>query len=146
MSTDERVATDLVRTLEDGKNGYQEAAEKIASDGRADLAARFRELSAERAAMSDQLQAIAASYGDDIDERGTIGAAAHRAWIAVKDALTGDDERAVIASVVQGEEHALEQYDEALAKDDVSPEFRTLLAEQRRSVEAALQHARGLAG
>lgn len=144
MSTDERVATDLVRTLEDGKNGYTEAAEKIAGDGRSDLAARFRELAAERATMSDQLQAIAASYGDDIDERGTAAAAVHRAWIAVKDALTGDDEASVIASVVKGEEHAVEQYDEALATDGVSPEFRTLLAEQRRSVDAALQHARGL--
>lgn len=144
MSTDEKIANELVQTLEDGKNGYESAAERIDGDGRADLAGRFREYAKERGVMSDQLQAIAARYGDEVKERGTAGAAVHRAWLTIKDAVTGDDEQSVIGTVVQGEEHAIEEYDEALANDDVSPDFRTILSEQRRSIDAALQYARGL--
>lgn len=145
MSTDERVAKDLVQTLEDGKNGFAQAAERLKGDERADLAARFNELSSERAAMSDRLQEIAAAYGDDIPERGTAAAGAHRAWMSLKDAVTGSDEDAVLNTVVQGEEHAVEQYREALAETDLSPEFRTVLTEQAAKVDAALAYVKGLA-
>ena len=93
--------------------------------------------------MSDELKAIAGSYGDDVDQRGTLPGAVHRGWIAAKDALTGDSPEAVIGAAETGEDHAVEQYREALAAD-ISPEFRPIVARQLASVQAAHDYVRAL--
>lgn len=143
MSTDESVATDLIRTLENGKEGFTTAAEKLAKSDRPDVAAKFREFAQQRAAMSEELEAIAGAHGDDIEQRGTVPGALHRGWIALKDALTGDDADAVIGAAETGEDHALEQYREALDAD-ISPEFRPIIARQLASVQAAHDYVRSL--
>jgi uncharacterized protein (TIGR02284 family) len=143
MSTDESIATDLIRTLENGKEGFTKAAEKLADSDRPDVAAKFREFAQQRATMSDELKAIAGAYGDDIDQRSTLPGALHRGWIAVKDALTGDDAEAVIGAAETGEDHAVEQYREALDAD-ISPEFRPLVARQLAAVQAAHDYVRSL--
>ncbi len=143
MSTDESIATDLIRTLENGKEGFDKAAERLAESDRPDVAAKFREFAQQRAAMSDELKAIAGSYGDDVDQRGTLPGALHRGWLTVKDALTGDNPEAVIGAAETGEDHAVEQYREALDAD-ISPEFRPLVARQLASVQAAHDYVRTL--
>lgn len=143
MSTDRSICTNLIRTLEDGKNGFESSAEKIA-DSYPDVAAKFRQFAAERAEMADELQRIADSYGDDIEERGTVAGALHRGWIAVKDVLTGDDADAVIAAAERGEDHAVEQFDEAL-EADISLEFRPVVAMMASRVRSAHDYVSGLA-
>lgn len=143
MSTDETIATNLIQTLENGKEGFEKAAEKLADSDRPDVAAKFREFAQQRAAMSDELKQIAVAYGDDPDQRTTLAGALHRGWIAVKDALTGDDADAVIGAAETGEDHAVEQYREAL-EADISPEFRPVVARQLASVQAAHDYVRGL--
>lgn len=143
MSTDESIATDLIRTLENGKEGFTTAAEKLENSDRPDVAAKFREFAQQRAAMSGELERIAGAYGDDIDQRGTLPGALHRGWIALKDALTGDDADAVIGAAETGENHALEQYREAMDAD-ISPEFRPIVARQLASVQAAHDYVRSL--
>jgi uncharacterized protein (TIGR02284 family) len=141
VSTDESVATDLIRTLENGKEGFAKAAEKL--DGRPDVAAKFREFAQQRAAMSEELSSIAKSYGDDVNQRTTVPAALHRGWMAVKDALTGDNPDAVIGAAETGEDHAVEQYRTALDAD-ISAEFRPVVARQLNSVQAAHDYVRSL--
>lgn len=143
MSTDESVATDLIRTLENGKEGFEKAAGKLQDSDRPDVAAKFREFSQERAAMSDELKLIAGAYGDDIEQRPTVAGAIHRGWISVKDALSGDDAEAVIGAAETGEDHALEQYRDAL-EADISPEFRPVVERQLASVQAAHDYVRTL--
>ncbi len=142
MSTDESIATDLIRTLENGRQGFDAAAEKL-NDDRPDVAAKFREFAQNRGAMSDELKSIAGAYGDDIEQRGTATGALHRGWIAVKDALTGSSGDAVIAAAEEGEDHALEQYRDAL-EADISAEFRPVVARQLASVQAAHDYVRAL--
>ena len=143
MSEDERIATKLIHTLENGKTGFETAAERLDNE-RPDVAAKFRHFSQQRASMSAQLQTIAAAYGYDIAQRSTVPGALHRGWIAVKDALTGDDADAVINAAETGEDHAVEDYEEALGEEDVSPEFRTLISQQLASVQATHDYVRGL--
>jgi uncharacterized protein (TIGR02284 family) len=143
MSNDERVASQLAKTLENGRAGFEQAAERVASAGRVDVAARFREFSAERQTMAVELESLAAAYGDDVDARSTVPGVLHRGWMALKDALTGDDIAAVIRSAEQGEDHALEEYRDALA-DDISPEFKTILERQKAAVESAHEYVRSL--
>ena len=143
MSTDESIATDLIQTLENGKAGFNQAADRLDDSDRPEVAFKFREFAQQRAAMSDELKAIAGTYGDDVDQRSTLPGALHRGWIAVKDALTGDNAEAVIGAAETGEDHAVKQYREALDAD-ISPEFRPLVARQLASVQAAHDYVRTL--
>jgi uncharacterized protein (TIGR02284 family) len=143
VSTDEKIAKNLIQTLENGKLGFESAAEKLDAE-RPDVAASFRKFSQERAAMSTELASIAAAYGDDIEQRSTVPGALHRGWMAVKDALTSDDAAAVINAAETGEDHAVEEYQEALADTEVSSEFRVILTRQLASVQAAHDYVRGL--
>jgi uncharacterized protein (TIGR02284 family) len=143
LSTDEKIANKLIHTLVNGQEGFDKAAEKLADSDRPDVAAKFREFAQQRAAMSDELKQLTESYGDDADERGTVPGALHRGWIAVKDALTNDDADAVIGAAETGEDHAVEQFREAL-EADLSPEFRPVVARQLASVEAAHDYVRQL--
>ena len=144
MSTDEKIAKNLIQTLENGKLGFEAAAEKLDTE-RPDVAASFRTFAQERGTMSTELASIAAAYGDDIEQRSTVAGALHRGWIAVKDALTSDDATAVINAAETGEAHAVGEYEEAVADTDVSPEFRVILTRQLASVQAASAYVRGLA-
>lgn len=143
MSTDERVAATITKTLENGRAGFEKAAERVEDDGRTDVAAKFREFASQRAMMAAELEALAAAYGDDVDARSTVPGMLHRGWMAVKDALTGDDIEAVIHSAEQGEDHALEEYREALA-DDITPGFRSVLERQMTTVQQAHDYVRTL--
>ena len=143
MSTDESIATNLIHTLENGKEGFAKAAEKLGDSDRPEVATKFREFSQQRATMSDELKQITVAYGDDAEQRSTVPGTLHRGWIAVKDAFTGDDADAVISAAETGEDHALEQYREALDAD-ISPEFRPVVARQMASVEAAHDYVRSL--
>lgn len=144
MSTDERVAASITKTLENGRAGFEKAAERVDGDGRTEVAAKFREFASQRAVMVAELEALAAAYGDDVDGRSTVPGMLHRGWMAVKDALTGDDIEAVIHSAEQGEDHALEEYREALADDDITPGFRSVLERQMATVQDAHDYVRTL--
>ncbi len=143
MSEDERIATKLIHTLENGRAGFESAADRL-NDERPDVAAQFRQFSQQRASMSAELKVVAAAYGDEIDQRSTLPGALHRGWIAVKDALTGDDATAVINAAETGEDHAVEDYEEALSEEGVSPEFRALISRQLTLVQETHDYVRGL--
>ncbi len=117
MSTDAKVTKDLMQTLEDGRKGFADAADKLADTDRADLAPRFREFSEQRASMYAELDRLAAAYGDDLDEDGSAAAALHRGWMSLKDALTGSSADGVLDAAEQGEDHAVSDYRDALDKD-----------------------------
>jgi uncharacterized protein (TIGR02284 family) len=137
FETNAAVVEDLIETLEDGRKGFDQAADKIANDDRADLATKFRELSAERARFSAQLREWAGSKSVEIREEGSIGGAMHRGWISLKDALTGDSAEAVVEAVKTGEKHAVTEYEDALEKD-LDASLRQIVEMQATSVRGSL--------
>jgi uncharacterized protein (TIGR02284 family) len=136
MSNDAAVTKDLMKTVEDGRDGFAAGADKLEKDGEAALAQTFRDLGAQRGRLSDELQQIAATYGDHIDESGTVAAKVHRGWMAVKDTLAGSDPDGVLDAAEQGEDHAVSEYEKALTQD-ISPEFKAVLGRQLDEVRAA---------
>jgi uncharacterized protein (TIGR02284 family) len=126
MSTDRKVTKKLMETLEDGRLGYEKAAERLA-DEHADLASSLSSAAKARAEMYAELQRKASTYGDDLEESGSVVATLHRGWLALKDALTGDSAEAVLKAAITGENHSIEQYEEALSSEDLSEEFRPQL-------------------
>lgn len=143
MSTDARVTKDLMETLKDGEEGFASAAEKLSDNGNADLATEFRRFSEQRGEFYRELESLADSYGDDIDDSGSVAGNLHRAWMSVKDALSGDDPGGVLDAAEQGEDHAVSEYEAALGKD-ISSGFRTVLQRQFDSVKQTHDRVRQL--
>lgn len=143
MSNDAAVTKDLLQTLEDGRNGYTEGAEKLQDDGEPTLATAFRELGAERAELAAELEALAATYGDDIEPKGSVAAKVHRGWMAVRDAVAGSDPDGVLDAAEQGEDHAVAEFEKAL-DSDISPEFRPVVERQLTVVRRAHDRVKAL--
>lgn len=146
--TEEHTSTDvpevvehLARTAEDGARGFEQAAEHIGDPA---IGLLFRELGMERRRFAEQLRAILSTdYREFVPEKGTVKGALHRGWIAVKDALTGDDPGAIIAAAEEGEDYALEQWNEAAATP-LPSEIAELVRRQRDAVERAHDRVRAL--
>jgi len=130
------VLEDLIATLEDGCKGFSDAAEQLATDGHGDLARELTAYSGERRQFADELRMAAQQMGHEITEDGSGAGALHRGWMAIKDALTGDDAHAVLAAAESGEDHAVSEYEEAL-KADLPADIREAVARQAMRVRAA---------
>jgi len=136
MSSDQSVTQDLIKTLENGREGFQRAAEKLSSPNESALSADFAGFSAQRGQFAAELAQLAATYGDHVDERATLPGAMHRGWMAVKDLLAGSDADGVLDAAAQGEDHAVSEYESAL-KADISDGLRTVITRQYAEVKAA---------
>lgn len=135
---------DLVETLEDGRKGFGQAADKLEGDDRNELAAKLRGYADQRGQFSAEIRRVAADAGFTISEDGSIGGALHRGWIALADALTGDDPHAVLAAAEAGEDHAVEQYRDALNTGELSGEIRTVVSRQYEEVKKAHDDVRDM--
>lgn len=143
MSTDEAVTKDLIETLEDGKEGFAKAADKLDDSDSPELGTLFREYSDQRAGFSAELREMAKDYGDQIHESGSVAATLHRGWMTLRDALTGSDPEGVLDAAETGETHAIKEYDKALAAD-ISAGLRTVVQRQATEVKAAHDKVRAL--
>ena len=142
MSVDKEITKEIMATLADGREGFLKGAEKLKETNTPELAQAFRKYGAQRVAYYDELDTMATSYGDDIDETGSVVAAAHRGWMAIKDALAGWSPTGVLEAAVSGERHAVNTYEDAL-KEDLSPALRDVLVRQHGDVLATQISGRG---
>jgi uncharacterized protein (TIGR02284 family) len=131
----------LITICNDGKYGYQEAAEDADS---AVLRAMFAGYSAERAEFSEQLIVEVQKLGGNPDRNGGPFGGVHRAWMNVKTALSAKDSRAVLAACITGEQAAIKAYSAVLKKNQVAAETRALLNQQRSNIEETLNTVEGL--
>jgi uncharacterized protein (TIGR02284 family) len=143
MSDDAKAAKELVETLKDGERGFADAAEKLRDGEHAEWATTLQRFSEQRAGFRREIVELGHAYGDDVDESGTVAAAVHRGWIALKDALTGDDAGAVLKAAVTGEDHAVSEYEDAVGMD-LSAGFREVVVRQQAAVVAARDEIKAL--
>lgn len=136
MSVDQSTTQDLVIVAEDGKEGYAKGATELEKSDRPDLAPVFSRLSEQRAGFSDELQALAAAYGDSVEETGSAAAALHRGWMAIRDAVTGSGPESVLKTALQGEDHAISAYTKAL-EQDIGSDTRTVAQRHLAAIESA---------
>jgi uncharacterized protein (TIGR02284 family) len=137
MSVDEKITRDLVQTLEDGKDGFAKGAEKLESEDPG-AAVTFRQYSQQRRQFAEELRGLAAEYGDQVDDDGSVAAAVHRGWMTLKDAVTGASPSGVLDAAEQGEDHAVREYENALGEPGMSARLREVV--QRQAVEVKVAH------
>ena len=131
-----QVIDELLETLEDGRLGFIDAAEKLAAAGRPQWADTFGALAAQRAAMADELQQAARDHGVNAhdDRRGSILAGLHRGWMTVKDATAGTSPAGVLDVAIGGEGRAIHEFAFALDTAGVPAELLALIGRERAAI------------
>jgi uncharacterized protein (TIGR02284 family) len=131
----------LLGTLRDGEKGFADAAEH-ATDPQ--LKTLFTERSGQRARLAAEVEAHIARLGDKPREGGSVGAALHRTWLNVRDALTGRDDYQVVAEAERGEDVAVENYQDVLKEADLPADIRTFVEGQFAQVKASHDQIRDM--
>ncbi len=130
---------DLIETCEDGRKGFTESADHVE---RSDVKTTLTSLGIERGQFAEQLRGLIRSKGGEVRERGSAGAAFHRAWLNLKDALGGGD-HAILAEAERGEDHAVSEYEDAL-EEDLPADVRSVVSRQYQSVKTAHDRVKAL--
>jgi uncharacterized protein (TIGR02284 family) len=107
------VLNDLIETSKDGEKGFQTSAEDIKNPA---VKAFFLSRSAEIASAVRELQTEVRALGGDPETSSSVAGTLHRAWVDLKSAVTGKDDKAVLNEVERGEDVALKAYKDALEK------------------------------
>ncbi|MEE8601938.1 PA2169 family four-helix-bundle protein [Euzebya tangerina] len=144
MSTT-RVYKDLVETLEDGRKGFADGADKLRDSGEMQLADLFAEMSQQRQTFSSEIRDLAMSVGETIDEDGSLGGSLHRGWMTLKDALTGSDATGILNAAETGEQHALSEFEDALGNEDLPAQARPVIQRQLDAIRQSQTRLQGMA-
>ncbi|MDG5488261.1 PA2169 family four-helix-bundle protein [Sphingomonas sp. BGYR3] len=140
-SHDIRTLNSLITTTIDSVDGYTEAA-KDAENSR--YVQMFNSRASERRQAASALQAEVARLGGDPEDDGTALAGAHRMFLNLKSAVTGQNDAAIVNEVERGEDHIKAKFEDALKDNDLTPETRSAIGQAWTSVRAGHDEMRDL--
>lgn len=140
-SHDIRTLNGLIATTLDSVDGYETAA-KDAENGT--FAQRFTARATERRQVVSELQAEVARQGGNPEDDGTVLAGAHRVFLDLKSAVTGNDDQAIVNEVERGEDHIKAKYESALEDNDLSAETKSAIGSAWGSVKSGHDEMRDL--
>ena len=144
-TTETTTLNTLIATLLDSVDGYTKSAQDIRDKS---LGERFNARARERQEAVASLQACVARLGGNPEDDGTVSGSAHRAFMNLKEAVVGNDDKAILNEVERGEDYLKEKFEAALQMDDLGPEARQAIQGAWDSVKsghdemAALKHRR----
>lgn len=140
-SHDISTLNDLIATTFDSVDGYTEAG-KNSDDDR--FVAIFNARAVEREAVITTLRGEVVRLGGEPDDDGTILGGAHRMFLNLKSAVTGRDDKAIIAEVEQGEDHIKAKFEDAMADTELSPQAMHTIHESFASIKQGHDQMRDL--
>lgn len=123
----------LIETTIDSVDGYRHSAGEATNPDFADI---FRRRAEEREQVVARLRERVRELGGTPEEEGGLLAKAHRQFLSLRDAVTGRDDKAVIAEVDRGESWLNGKWEAALADDKLAPDSQRLLRELYQSVRS----------
>ena len=128
------VLRELTEFVNDGKEGYEKAAEETKN---AEFSAYYRSLALQRANFAQELNRLITSYGGEPETDTTFKGKLYRQWMDVKAAFAGRDEDAILGSNIYGEEWAQKAYNDALEEGVLPQEARAVVDRQRQASQEA---------
>lgn len=135
---------DLVKINNDRIQGYEKAIEDNEDPQLDDLfrhyviqSQNFRSQLADHIVRIDGL-AVSDATSTDVSSK------IHRAWIDIKQAITGKDRNTVLSSVEFGENAAVEAYQDAIDKDHIPAYIKEDLKKQLTELQSALDKIKSL--
>ncbi len=114
MSDVSDVLNGLIETAKDGEQGFKTAAEKVKESS---LKSLFSKYASQRASYAQELQTAVSGLGEKPAESGHVAAGLHRGWMNLKEALSKNEDKAIIDEAESGEDAAKKAYSEALQKN-----------------------------
>ena len=130
-SHDITVLNGLIETTIDSVDGYRRSAQE-ATNSR--FSSAFLERANEREQVVSKLRDAVRSMGGNPEDDGSVLAAAHRAFLSLKDKVTGSDDAAIIGEVDHGESYLANKWEAALKDDALSQQTRSLVQQCYDSV------------
>jgi uncharacterized protein (TIGR02284 family) len=130
----------LIETLKDGEQGFREAAGHLRSEA---LRTQFLSYAQQRARFAAELQREVATIGGVPETSGSAAGVLHRGWIGLKSMLTNGDDHSVLAEAEKGEDSAVKNYREALAKD-LPRDIHDVIENQYKDILAVHNQVRAL--
>jgi uncharacterized protein (TIGR02284 family) len=130
-SHDISVLNGLIETTIDSVDGYRRSAQE-ATNSR--FSAQFLERANEREQVVSKLRDAVRSMGGNPEDDGSVLAAAHRAFLSLKDKVTGSDDAAIISEVDHGESYLASKWEAALKDDGLSQQTRSVIQQCYDSV------------
>ncbi|HET9630719.1 MAG TPA: PA2169 family four-helix-bundle protein [Novosphingobium sp.] len=136
----------LITTLIDSVDGYETSAGDIRDPA---LSRRFTERAQERRRAVNRLQETVRRLGGNPADDGSLTGGAHRAFVNLKQAVTGSDDKAIVNEVERGEDYLKGKFEAALKDDDLSGEGRGAVQDAWESVRSGhdemsqLKHSMG---
>ena len=130
---DVSVLNSLIETTIDSVDGYRHSAGEATNPTFADI---FRRRAQEREQVVARLRERVVELGGTPEEEGGLLAKAHRRFLSLRDAVSGRDDKAVIAEVDRGESWLNSKWEAALADDKLAADTQRLLRELYQSVRS----------
>ena len=131
----------LIATTIDSVDGYSEAVKDSKS---ARFGSLFTSRASERREIASRLQQKVNRLGGKAEDDGTVLAGAHRMFLNLKSAVTGQDDKAIINEVEAGEDHIKAKFEDAIADRELSPQVRQLIETCYVSVKAGHDEMRDI--
>ena len=122
---------DLLECCRDGEYGFRECAEHTKAH---DIKTVLSQRASECRFAATELQALIVQMDGEPDEGGTVSAALHRGWVAVKGTLSGYSDYDMLDECERAEDVALAQYRKAL-KQNLPATAMTLVERQSHGVQ-----------
>ena len=129
------VLNELLERNYDAERGYKKAAEDIDNSLLKDF---FNDYSSQRYNFGHELKEEINNLGEEPQKGSSLRGDMHRAWIDVKSILTGKDTEAVVKECIRGESKAIEDYEDALRRTDLTVNSREVIQRQHDKIQAAV--------
>lgn len=138
-----RILNDLILINNDRVIGYQKAMEEL-KDQDSDLKLLFQE----KVNQSNDFKADLKEKVVEIDskvESGTTNAGkVYRVWMDVKAFFGGSNRKVVLVNCEDGEDAALEAYNDALTSEGLTPDVRSLLTNHHAELKISYDRIKAL--
>ena len=125
----------------DAEKGYTKAMTDAKTPA---LKGFLKQQAAQRSRFATSIDQQLRQLNETPKESGSTTGTLHRAWIDIKSSLTGNDDEAVLNEVIRGEKASVEEYQEVLKNNTLSPEITHELQSQLGDIQGTLNKVKRL--
>lgn len=130
------ILNELTEINNDRIEGFQKAAVDI-KDENIDLKAIFQDYSTQSRKFSQELVALVAGLGEEVETGNSVAGTLHRAWIDVKSLFGGNDRVSILNEAERGEDAIKAAYKLALERGELSGEALATVSRQASEIQTA---------
>ena len=123
----------LIATLIDSVEGYEKSASEVDNQRFAQM---FTARAQERKQAITGLQTAVTALGGNPEDDGSLMGSIHRAFQSLREAVSTQDDAAIVAEIERGEDYLKEKFEVALKSDALDPASREAVTAAWTSVKA----------